>query len=59
MDIFDFDAGKYALYVWGAWGATALVFLWMVADSVLRARTWRRRAERAEQARDGGRAGGA
>lgn len=53
MDMFDFDAGKYALYVWGAWGATGVVFLWMVADSCLRARLWRRRAERAERARSG------
>lgn len=52
MDLFDFDAGKYALYVWGAWGATGAAFLWMIADSCLRARLWRRRAERAEQARD-------
>ena len=56
MDIFDFDAGKYALYVWGAWGATGVVFLWMVADSCLRARLWRRRAERAERARDAAKA---
>lgn len=57
MDLFDFDAGKYALYVWGAWGATGLAFVWMVADSCLRARAWRRRAERAEKARSGAEAG--
>ena len=52
MDIFDFDAGKYALFVWGAWGATGIIFAWMVADSSLRARLWRRRVDAAERARD-------
>lgn len=52
MSIFDFDAGKYALYVWGAWGATAVVFLWMIADSCLRTRRWRRRAEQGERMRE-------
>lgn len=40
-----FDAGEYAAYVWPAYGATALVIGWLVADSLLRARKWRRRAE--------------
>ena len=52
MDIFDFDAGKYALFVWGAWGATGIIFAWMVVDSCLRARLWRRRVDAAERARD-------
>ena len=52
MDIFDFDAGKYALFGWGAWGATGIIFAWMVADSCLRARLWRRRVAAAERARD-------
>ena len=41
----DFDAGKYAVFVWPAYGVTALVFIVMIADSVLRARRWRRAAE--------------
>ena len=39
---------KYALFVWPAYAVTALVFAWMVIDTVLRARDWRRRAERSE-----------
>ncbi len=42
----DLDAGKYAAYVWPAMGATALVFAWMITDSLARARRWRREAER-------------
>jgi len=41
----DFDAGKYALYVWSAFGAVAVVFAWMIADSLARARRWRREAD--------------
>ena len=41
----DFDAGKYAVFVWPAYGITALVFILMIADSLLRSRRWRRAAE--------------
>lgn len=41
----DFDAGKYAAYVWPAFAVTAAVFAWMVASSLAHARRWRRRAE--------------
>ncbi|PVM85051.1 heme exporter protein CcmD [Caulobacter radicis] len=43
---FDFDAGKYAVYVWPAFALTAAVFGWMIADSLLAARRWRAEAER-------------
>jgi heme exporter protein D len=42
--MFDFDAGKYALFVWPAYGATALVFAGLILDTLLRARRWRRAA---------------
>lgn len=42
---------KYALFIWPAYAATALAFAWMVLDTLVRARAWRRRAERLEQAR--------
>jgi heme exporter protein D len=42
----DFDAGKYAIFVWPAYGLTALVFIVMIADSLLRTRRWRRAAEK-------------
>jgi heme exporter protein D len=43
---FDFDAGKYAVYLWPAFAISALAFAWMIADSLLGARRWRREAER-------------
>jgi heme exporter protein D len=41
---------KYALFVWPAYAVTALAFAWMVADTLIRARAWRRRVERLEAA---------
>lgn len=41
----DFDAGKYAAYVWPAFAVTALVFAAMIADSLASARRWKREAE--------------
>ena len=49
----DFDAGKYAPFVWPAYGLTALVFAVLIGDSVGRARRWKRAVltrERAAQA---------
>ena len=40
-----FDMGRYAAYVWPAYGAVAVVFLWMVIDSLARARRWKRKAK--------------
>jgi heme exporter protein D len=41
----DLDAGKYAMFVWPAFAITAVVFAGMIADSLLRARRWRRKVE--------------
>jgi len=49
---FDFDTGKYAFYVWGAYGITAVVVGWMIASSLLSARKWRREAERLQAQKD-------
>ena len=43
---FDFDAGKYAIYLWPAFAISAAAFAWMIAGSLLTARRWRREAER-------------
>jgi len=43
---FDFDAGKYAVYVWPAFALSAAVFVWMIVDSLASARRWRAEAER-------------
>lgn len=44
--MFDFDMGRYAAFVWPAYAATAVVLGGLIADSLLRARRWRREAER-------------
>jgi heme exporter protein D len=36
---------KYAAFIWPAYAVTAVGFAWMVLDTLLRARRWRRRAE--------------
>ena len=41
----DFDTGKYALYVWPAYGATLIGFIGMIVGSLGFSRRWRRRAE--------------
>ena len=45
------DAGKYAAFIWPAYGVTALGFAWMIGATLLRARRWRREVERLEKAR--------
>jgi heme exporter protein D len=39
------DVGKYAAYIWPAYGLTALVFAVLVGGALNHARRWRRRAE--------------
>jgi heme exporter protein D len=46
------SAGRYAAYVWPAYGVTLVGFVWMIADTTLRARRWRRRADQLEQVRE-------
>lgn len=43
------SAGRYAAYIWPAYAVTAAGFLWMIVDTLARARRWRRRAEELEQ----------
>lgn len=38
-------AGHYGPYVIPAWGISAAVLIWMIVDSLLRARRWRKAAE--------------
>jgi len=42
-------ADKYAAFIWPAYAVTALAFAWMVTDTLLRARLWKRRAEALER----------
>ncbi len=41
--------GGYGPYVWPAYGLSAAAFVWMVADTLWRARRARRAAERLER----------
>jgi len=45
----DFDAGKYAPYVWPAYALTAVIFTGLIADSLARARRWKRAVAAREQ----------
>ena len=45
----DFDAGKYALFVWPAYAVTAVVFAVLIGDSLRRARRWRQAVERLQK----------
>ncbi|HTK36823.1 MAG TPA: heme exporter protein CcmD [Caulobacteraceae bacterium] len=40
----DFHTGRYAAFIWPAYGLTALVLGWMVAETLVRARRWKARA---------------
>ena len=40
------DMGKYALFVWPVYAISAAVLIWMLVDSLVRARRWRREVER-------------
>ncbi len=44
----DFNAGKYAVFVWSAYALSALVFLVLIVSSLLNARRWRREVLRRE-----------
>jgi len=50
MNDFAAFAGRYGAYIWPAYGASALAFAWMIADTLARARRWRREVERLEGA---------
>jgi len=40
---------RYAMFIWPAYGVTALVFAWMMIDTLWRARRWRRRVDDLER----------
>ena len=46
------SAGKYAAFVWPAYAVTALGFVWMIADTLGRARRWRKKIDDLERSRD-------
>ncbi len=46
------EAGKYALYLWPAYGLSAVVIAGLVVESLLRSRRWRQAAEMQERMGD-------
>jgi heme exporter protein CcmD len=40
---------KYAAFIWGAYGASALALAWMAIDTLVRGRAARRAVERLER----------
>ena len=44
----DFNAGKYAAFVWPAYALSVIVIGALVADTLARARRWRRAVEARE-----------
>ena len=45
----NLDVGRYALFIWPAYAASALVLGGLLVDSLVRAARWRRKAERREE----------
>jgi heme exporter protein D len=41
-------AGKYAAFILPAYGICALLFAWMIVDTLARARYWRAESERSD-----------
>ncbi|HEY5070630.1 MAG TPA: heme exporter protein CcmD [Caulobacteraceae bacterium] len=50
MSALAFAAGKYAAFIWPAYGVSALIFALMIADTLARARRFRREAQSREKA---------
>ena len=42
----DFDMGKYAAFVWPAWGATLLVFVGLGLRALFQSLRWKRELDR-------------
>jgi heme exporter protein D len=41
----NLETGKYAFYIWTAYGLTAVVFAIMIVGSLAHSRRWKARAE--------------
>ena len=46
--MFDFDMGRYAAFVWPAWGLSILVLALLAARAVIAARRWSAELKRLE-----------
>jgi len=45
LSVLHLNAGKYALYLWPAYGLSAAVLIGLVGETLLTARRWRKAAE--------------
>ncbi|HLZ84358.1 MAG TPA: heme exporter protein CcmD [Caulobacteraceae bacterium] len=45
MSLEALSAGKYAAYIWPAYAISLLGFAWMIIDTLVRARRWKRKAD--------------
>ena len=45
-------AGKYAAFIWPAYGVSAVGIIWMIVDTLARARRWRIAAQRSDEHRE-------
>jgi len=50
--VLDLDMGKYAAYVWPAWGISAVVLATLAARALLAARRWSAELKRLENDND-------
>jgi heme exporter protein D len=48
----DFDTGKYAVFIWPAFGISFVVLAAIIIDTLWRARHWRLEAERLQAEKD-------
>jgi heme exporter protein D len=44
LSVIDFDVGKYAAFIWPAYGFTALAFAVLIASALNHSRRWKKRA---------------
>lgn len=50
--MFDLDMGRYAAFVWPAWGLSAAVLALLAARAVMAARRWSAELKRLEDGAD-------
>lgn len=48
----DLDMGRYALFVWPAWGVSALVLTALIARAVIASRKWKQELARLDTTAD-------
>ena len=46
----DLDMGRYALFVWPAWGVSALVLTGLIVRALIASRRWKRELAQREEA---------